>query len=526
MSMPHHVLALTLLVCCSFVRAECTGGGSDPQLCETREIQFLSGEAASLKDQAGALGSPAKFYEYLRNNAQYSPYHGARSSSVNAFLGLRGNDVDLASALIAMLRSQGIRARYVQGDVTIAKAALANWLGVVDQTLAVALLRDQGIQHVVATDPVNVRFEHVWVEALVDYGHYRGGQTNAAAACSNPGGTCQWIAIDPSFKQKRFELTHRGLLRDVSFDFDAYYGAQRRPAIKNRSPLEIYEEQALAYLRTHHPEVTLKDVMDPGTIVTDESGLLPASLPFDIVGAVTRYDSLDDHDAQKATPWAKYLRSSVTWPGCSAVNGILPNFKVALSELSTKQLTLTMFGSGTNLTFGHRLDGEGTGISINVGRINVVCEDGVTRSVQSGIPVTVTLEIDAEPGRPSIKVDYPNLAIGGYFLIASGGETSNRSQVTRAYEKLLRANKDFPIVIDSRGALGATGVAYVDKNANQIADTGDVALLDDLPAMDALTGGLLYVAQSAYYKQLARRNGALQPNEGHRLAGIGLPWHH
>ena len=503
MSMHHPIVAVTLLICCGLVRAECTGGGTDSQLCETREILYLSGDAAALKDQAGALGSPAKIYEYLRNNAQYSPYHGARSSSVNGFLGLRGNDVDLASTLIAMLRSQGIRTRYVQGDVTITKAALANWLGVVDQTLAVKLLSDQGIQHVVSTDPVNVSFQHVWVEALVDYGHYRGGQPSAAAACTNPGETCQWIAIDPSFKQKRYESVHRSLLRGVSFDFDAYYGAQKRAAIKNKSPLEIYEEQAIAYLRTNHPGVTLKDVMDPGTIVADESGLLPASLPFVVVGAVTRYNSLDDHDAEEATPWTKYLSSTVTWPGCSRANSILPKVKVALSELSTKQLTLTLFGSGENLTLGHRLDGEQRGNPlINAGHIVVGCDDGVTRLVRAGIAVTVTLEIDGEPGRPSIKVDYPNLVVGGYFLIASGGETSNRSQVTRAYEKLLKANKDFPVVIDNPGALGPKGVAYVDKNANAVADTGDVALLNDLPAMDALTGGLLYVAQSAYYNRL------------------------
>ncbi len=521
MAMTHYVLGFALLIGSSLVRAACTGGGTDPQLCETREVQYLSGDALALKDQAQALGSPAKIYEYLRNNAEYSPYHGARSNSVNAFLGLRGNDVDLASALIGLLRSQGIRARYVQGDVTITKAALANWLGVVDPTLAVALLRDQGIAHVVDTDLVNVSFQHVWVEALVDYGYYRGGQPSASAACNSAGPSCQWIPLDPSFKQKQYLSTYRMLLRNVNFDFNAYYGAQRNPSIKNKSPLEIYEEQALTYLRANQPGVTLKDVMDPGTIVTDESGLLPASLPFTPTGTVARYDSLDEHDAAQTTPWMKYLRTTVTWPGCSAINGLLPHYQVALSELSTKQLTLTMFGSGTNLIFGHRLDGQSVGGSINIsagGGITVGCDDGVTRSLQAGIPVTVTVEVDAEPGRPSVKVDYVNLSVGGYFLIASGGETSNRSQVRRAYEKLLKANKDFPVVIDNTGALGTAGIAYVDKNANQIADTGDVALLDDLPAMDALTGGLLYVAQSTYYNRLREESERYS-----RLKGIISP---
>ena len=522
MRVSHCVLGFALLIAYGLAQAVCTGGGTDSQLCETREIKFLSGDALALKDQAQTLGSPAKIYEYLRNNAEYSPYHGARSNSINAFLGLRGNDIDLASALIGMLRSQGIRARYVQGDVTITKAALANWLGVVNQTLAVAVLRDQGIQNVVGTDLVNVSFQHVWVEALIDYSHYRGGQPTASSACSSVGGSCQWIPLDPSFKQKQYSSgASRTLLRGVNFDFNAYYGAQNTPSLKNKSPLEIYEEQALVFLRASHPDVTLNDVMGNGTVIPDESGLLPASLPFTPTGALTRYDSLDDHDAAESVPWMKYLRSTVSWPGCSALNGLLPHHQIALSELSTQQLTLTLFGSGSNLTFGHRLDGQAVGGSINIsagGGIQVLCDDGVTRSLQSGTSLTATVEIDAEPGRPTVTVDYANLAVGGYYLIASGGETSNRSQVRRAVDKLLQASKDFTIVIDSAGTLGAAGVAYVDKNGNRVADAGDAVLLDDLPAMDALTGGLLYVAQSVYYTRLREESERYS-----RLKGIISP---
>ena len=360
----HHLITLLLLVVSGpLFAAGCLVAEDDPQLCETREVLFQGDEAQTLSDKAQALGTPAKIYEYLRNNAEYSLYHGARSNAVNTFLSLRGNDVDLASALIALLRSQGIKARYVQGEIKLSKSKLANWLDVTDTTLAVALLGDQGIQKVDDSDPNFVIFQHVWVEALIKYDYYRGANLNADAACVAEDPSCQWIPLDASFKQKSHKGTNSMLLRDFAFDYPAYYNAQNPSSsdyqanLKNKSPLEIYEEQAMAYLREKHPGVTLEDVIDKGVVIREEAGLLPASLPYAVVdGSLTRYDTVDDHDAVEDTDWTKYLRSKLGFPGCENVS-ILPKAQVTLAELSTKQLTVTLFADGGSMIFGHRLDG-------------------------------------------------------------------------------------------------------------------------------------------------------------------------
>ena len=109
------------------------------------EVIWTLAEEPDLLAQATALATPVALYEWARNETEFVPYHGARSSSLNAFLGRRGNDVDLASMLIALFRSQGIPARYAQGLIRIPAAAALNWLGVQDLDLAAAILDDQGI---------------------------------------------------------------------------------------------------------------------------------------------------------------------------------------------------------------------------------------------------------------------------------------------------------------------------------------------------------------------------------------------
>ncbi|MFX8938062.1 transglutaminase-like domain-containing protein, partial [Acinetobacter baumannii] len=80
--------------------------------------------------KATQLGTVVSIYEYVFNTIEASVYHGSRSGSVNTFLGQRGSDVDIATTLIAMLRSQKIPARYAVGTVRIPTAQLNNWLGI------------------------------------------------------------------------------------------------------------------------------------------------------------------------------------------------------------------------------------------------------------------------------------------------------------------------------------------------------------------------------------------------------------
>src|SRR6266446_5484101 len=180
---------------------------SGQDLAESTEILYTGADAQPLCDKARELASVVKIYEYMRNNAEYALYHGARSGSINSFMGLRGNDVDLAATLIAMLRSRNVPARYAVGDVRIAADKIMNWLGVRNLDLAVGILKDQGIQHVVlAGDRSYVQLEHVWVEAQVPFGRYRGVEGGTASTnCVTEPQKCNWVSLDPSFKLKQYK---------------------------------------------------------------------------------------------------------------------------------------------------------------------------------------------------------------------------------------------------------------------------------------------------------------------------------
>ncbi len=173
------------------------------QQSETAEIVFTGTDAQSLVDKAAQLGNAVAIYEYVRNQFEFAAYHGSRSGSINTFMGRRGSDVDIATTLIAMLRSQNIPARYAVATVRIPAAQLTNWLGVGNLDVAVKVLKDQGIQGVtLAADRSTADLEHVWTEVLVPFTQYRGLTIGASVDCSQSANVsrCNWIPLDGSFK--------------------------------------------------------------------------------------------------------------------------------------------------------------------------------------------------------------------------------------------------------------------------------------------------------------------------------------
>ncbi len=501
-------LILFMLLTGMFTTSEgyaCTGTITDELLCETPEILFETGEAQVIKAKAESLGSVVTIYEYMRNRSQYTLYHGARSSSLNTFLGLQGNDVDLASTLIAMYRAVGVKSRYAVGNIRIQRSKLANWIGVANTDLALSILQNQGINIVDDTDPKTVTFEHVWVEALVNFSNYRGA--GVIKTCVSESDECQWISLDPSFKQYRYNPTYRDLLANVNFDYNAYYNAENNQDLRDKNPLEIFEESSLKFLRTNNPGVTLEDVIDKGVIIEENLGLLPASLPFEVVGSVRKFDSLKDHDASPDTEhvWNKKIKVSI-YPiiagvVCDESTDYFVGDTFSAVDLSTKQLTANWtvqnIGSsqGASSRFSLRLDGEVRGRELVADGAFISCGGGF-QFINQAVRFNLEMEVDASPFQEPVKVTYNDLMVGGYYLIATGGETSNWSQVRRAYENLLSANEQYLTITHTDGKV------YVDENQNGIVDADDSLLLENQEAQDALTGGLLYIAQAVYYTRL------------------------
>jgi hypothetical protein len=481
---------------------------------ESPEVVYSGTDAQLLRDKAAQLGTAVAIYEYVHNTIEHSPYHGSRSGSVNTFLGQRGSDVDIATALIAMLRSQNIPARYAVGTVRIPAAQLTNWLGIPQLDTAVEVLKSHGIQGVtLAADRSTVDFEHAWAEAFVPFDQYRGINTvSPAVDCSQNANLsrCTWVALDASFKQKTYNGLNLDPYNAVTFDYTAYYNAIKNndAARRDKNPLAILEDQIGAWLRTNHAGKTLEDVEDAGKIVELREGLLPASLPYQVVGNIRRYDTVDAHDA--ATPsiepkkWAKFATATPYFNGSPSPLG---GATVRLTELATKRFTYTFSSLNGTSSQAFGLGGTQLGGSITFTAGTYII-NGVV--IQLGTPFDLVVTMDGAPGAVSgdadrtISATYSGI-IGGYYLIATGGESSNWSQVHRAADQLLAANDQYKIVFKpgEAGCLadGTNCTPYVDANGNGW-DASDTKLLENKPALDALTGGLLYVGATQYYAKL------------------------
>lgn len=485
------------------------------QVGESPEIVYAGTDAQALRDKASQLGTAVGIYEYLHNTVEFSPYHGSRSGSINSFLGQRGSAVDIATTLIAMLRSQNIPARYAVGTVRVPAAQLSNWLGIGNLDVAVQVLKDQGIQGVtLAADRGTVDFEHAWAEAFVPFDQYRGIHTvNPAVDCSQAAAAarCTWVALDASFKQKTYNGLNLDPYNALSFDYTAYYNAIKNndATRRDKNPLAILEDQIGGWLRTNHAGKTLEDVEDAGKINELREGLLPASLPYQVIGNIRRYDTVAAHDAvvpgTEPKKWGKTVRVGVRFVsgGLTIQAGGTP---LLLAEVNTKRLTMTteFVGTGNVPNMVVRLGGTEISRPISGGGTIV----GYTPAV--GNPFTIMVSMDGAPGATSgeadrtISAEYSAI-IGGYYLVATGGESSNWSQVHRAADQLLASNDQYKIVFNpgEAGCLadGTNCTPYVDATGNGW-DSSDKKLLEDKPALDALTGGLLYVGATQYYAKL------------------------
>lgn len=486
-------------------------------ITESPEIVYSSVEAQSLYEKANELGSAVAIYEHVHNNFEYAPYHGSRSGSVNTFLGQRGNDVDIATALIAMLRSQGIPARYAVGTVRMPAAQLTNWLGAENFAVAAQVLQDYGTQRLVVSQ-ASVDFEHTWVEAFVPFDQYRGiDAVNPAVDCSQSANfsRCTWVAIDASFKQKTYNASPDIYgFSALNFNYTDYYRAilDNDEDLRDKNPLTIQEDKTSVWLRDNLPGTTIHDLEDTGRIVELREGLLPASLPYLVVSAIRRYDTVAAHDAAvpavELKKWGKTVRVGVKAQvmGEDGPEIIIdePGTPLLLAEVNTRRLVVsTEFVP----------PGDLPNVVVRLGETEIsrpILSDSFPDHVLTpGDPFLIVVSMDGQPGiggNPDtiITADY-TAVVGGYYLVATGGESSNWSQVHRAADQLLAATGDYSIVFNPgetnclSGGMNCT--PYVDANGNGW-DVSDTPLLQHQEAMDRMTGGLLYVAATQYYARL------------------------
>jgi transglutaminase-like putative cysteine protease len=241
-------------------------------LAENMEVT-LTPEIRSLAEKLGY--SPARIFEYVHNEIRFEPYYGSLKGAVGALYSKAGGPTDQASLLIALLRASNIPARYVRGTIQVkdvtdmgANGRGPRWIGAKSYKAAAYIL-GQGKFPSWGYAPGVLQLGHVWVEACVPYGNYRG-------ASSDPSGH-RWIPLDPSFKDKTYQA---GIVTSVDFDYTGYMAARG-----NELPHEKYERQVESWIKTqppHYANNTLEDVGYIGRQAPGAVDILPATLPYEV----------------------------------------------------------------------------------------------------------------------------------------------------------------------------------------------------------------------------------------------------
>ena len=97
---------------------------------------------------------------------------------------------------------------------------------------------------------MGIQISHVFVEACLPYGNYRGTKVDKTGY--------RWIPLDPSFKDKTYQA---GITTNVNFDYTGYLAART-----DTLPHEKYLEQVESYIKTQAPNFANNTLQDVGYI--------------------------------------------------------------------------------------------------------------------------------------------------------------------------------------------------------------------------------------------------------------------
>jgi RHS repeat-associated protein len=303
-----------------------------------------------IRDLAARLGnSPRRIYEYVREHIEYEPYFGSRKGSQATLDARRGNDVDISSLTLALLRAANVPSRYVRGTVELPTQRVLDWMGARNPAAPLTILRFGSVGSKALgpdangdgePDPATLQtyvIDRWWVEAFVPYSEYRG---------AGGGGGATWIPLDPSFKQHRFTGGLPGVADGVIFNEDAYFSRRPDP---DRLAHEVYARQVRDWLNAH-PDPTvrgssLEAVPYRGDVVPDRFSMLPGSLPYRVRSIRGVFSSVpnspqNNFDICRTQAELYLLRASDDF--------ILLHHQLEIPEVATKRVTISWTGSGTS----------------------------------------------------------------------------------------------------------------------------------------------------------------------------------
>jgi len=265
-------------------------------LAETQETRLND----QIKELADSLGTAVNMYEYVRNNIDFEPYYGSRKGAAGTLAHKSGNDYDQASLLIAMLRYKNIPARYVRGLAEIDIDKAMEWTQADTPEAAAKILAAAGIPVTTLVSGGKIAavcVEHVWVEAYVPYGIYRGLKNE---------GQSIWVPLDPSFKKYQRVEGLTSLQEVIGVDLNTFN--QRIMTIDKETgkatgvDTDAYDEliteavQRLENYITYNNlgNKTYSEVFGENRILEQKLGMLPLSLPYKTRGTVAKFNKVSE----------------------------------------------------------------------------------------------------------------------------------------------------------------------------------------------------------------------------------------
>lgn len=117
----------------------------------TKDQPIETSLTAEMAEKTKELGSAVAVYNYLYNNMQSQFYYGSRKGAIGTFEQGGGNDTDLSSLLIAMLRYLGYEANYVTTVAGFTESELLSWTNTDSIDVAIAIYAAQGRSHDIYT---------------------------------------------------------------------------------------------------------------------------------------------------------------------------------------------------------------------------------------------------------------------------------------------------------------------------------------------------------------------------------------
>ena len=237
-----------------------------PKTSEAQFTQDIQNLAAQLND------SPVKIFEWVKNNIEFIPTYG---SIQGANMCLQSEPVQrhgysvAAHCLTPCIEYPG---SLCLRTIEVPMDKVMNWAGgFTDPNSAATAISSGGIPaagKLFGGVLSAIRMEHVWVEAYIPYGNYRG----AIMEQSNK----TWIPMDGSFKQytytNGFDMT-----TTVPFSQDTYLSQAQ-----SQNPVLYYQSQIQAYLDVNMPNTSVMNVQGYRQITQETYHFLPSTLSYAI----------------------------------------------------------------------------------------------------------------------------------------------------------------------------------------------------------------------------------------------------